>query len=156
MVCDTAVLALTFCSSGDYRQPGGNGSYQDSPPKRRLCALCLGLTSVGVLSQKLLLYDAIGCRFQTVKLRGRNPNCAICGDNPTIHELLDYELMCNMKANDGPQMLAIMPPECTISCRVRLHNSDTDSSRISKTSSKQGDPICSWMCELLYNMTFVN
>ena len=31
--------------------------------------------------------------FRTVKVR-RNPNCPLCGDNPTIKELIDYEVFC--------------------------------------------------------------
>jgi adenylyltransferase/sulfurtransferase len=33
--------------------------------------------------------------FRTVKLR-RNPDCPLCGDNPTITELIDYEIFCGV------------------------------------------------------------
>ena len=37
-----------------------------------------------VLSRRMLVYDALSGRFMTVKLRGRNPSCAACGDSPTV------------------------------------------------------------------------
>jgi adenylyltransferase/sulfurtransferase len=47
------------------------------------------------LSGRLLLIDALSMEFRTVKLR-RNPNCPLCGDEPTIHELIDYEIFCGI------------------------------------------------------------
>ncbi|MGE5595325.1 MAG: molybdopterin-synthase adenylyltransferase MoeB [Hyphomicrobiales bacterium] len=45
------------------------------------------------LVNRLLLYDALSLEFRVVKVR-RDPNCPLCGDNPTIHELIDYEQFC--------------------------------------------------------------
>jgi len=45
------------------------------------------------LVNRLLLYDALSLEFRIVKVR-RDPNCPLCGDNPTIHELIDYEQFC--------------------------------------------------------------
>ena len=45
------------------------------------------------LVNRLLLYDALSLEFRVVKVR-RDPNCPLCGDNPTIHELIDYEEFC--------------------------------------------------------------
>jgi len=45
---------------------------------------------------RLLLIDALSMDFRTVKLR-RNPQCPLCGDNPTVHELIDYEIFCGLK-----------------------------------------------------------
>lgn len=44
---------------------------------------------------RLLLIDALSMEFRTVKLR-RNRECPLCGDNPTIHELIDYEVFCGI------------------------------------------------------------
>jgi adenylyltransferase/sulfurtransferase len=44
---------------------------------------------------RLLLYDALAMRFRELKLR-RNPECPACGDNPTIHELIDYHEFCGV------------------------------------------------------------
>lgn len=53
-----------------------------------------------VLSQKLLILDATCSRFQTIKLRGRNKDCVVCGDNPTVTQLIDYEQFCGTGAHD--------------------------------------------------------
>ena len=49
------------------------------------------------LASRLLLIDALDMEFRTVKIR-RNPDCPLCGDNPTIHELIDYEAFCGVPA----------------------------------------------------------
>lgn len=48
---------------------------------------------------RLLLYDGLQMRFEEVKL-GKNPKCPVCGENPTITELIDYEAFCGMPAHD--------------------------------------------------------
>lgn len=42
---------------------------------------------------RLLLYDAFKMRFRELKLR-RDPECPVCGDTPTIRELIDYDQFC--------------------------------------------------------------
>src|SRR5437588_5001654 len=44
---------------------------------------------------RLLLYDALAMRFRELKLR-RNLECPVCGDHPTIHELIDYQQFCGI------------------------------------------------------------
>jgi adenylyltransferase/sulfurtransferase len=44
---------------------------------------------------RLLLFDALGMRFRELKLR-KDPKCPICGENPTIHELIDYQQFCGI------------------------------------------------------------
>jgi adenylyltransferase/sulfurtransferase len=46
---------------------------------------------------RLLLFDALAMSFRTLKLR-RDPNCPICGPNPTIRGLIDYEAFCGLEA----------------------------------------------------------
>lgn len=49
------------------------------------------ITGAGeLLTGSLLTYDALKNEFHTIKLP-RNPHCAVCGGNPTITELIDYE-----------------------------------------------------------------
>jgi molybdopterin/thiamine biosynthesis adenylyltransferase/rhodanese-related sulfurtransferase len=48
---------------------------------------------------RLLLYDALNMAFDEVRLR-KNPKCPVCGENPTITELIDYEQFCGMPAHD--------------------------------------------------------
>jgi molybdopterin/thiamine biosynthesis adenylyltransferase len=45
------------------------------------------------LVNRLLLFDSLSMEFREVKIP-RDPNCPLCGDNPTIHELIDYEAFC--------------------------------------------------------------
>src|SRR5262249_11280340 len=42
---------------------------------------------------RLLLFDALKMKFRELKLR-RNPECPLCGDNPTIKQLIDYDQFC--------------------------------------------------------------
>ena len=54
------------------------------------------LTGIGEpLIGRLMLYDALSMRFRELRLR-RNPNCPVCGDHPTIRELIDYEQFCGI------------------------------------------------------------
>ena len=47
------------------------------------------------LSSRLLLIDALSMNFREVKLK-RNPSCPLCGDDPTVTELIDYEIFCGL------------------------------------------------------------
>ena len=50
-----------------------------------------------LLTGKLLTYDALKMEFQTIKLP-KDDHCAVCGDEPTITELIDYEQAeCDLK-----------------------------------------------------------
>lgn len=55
------------------------------------------LGAEGILLNRLLLFDAWKMRFRELKLR-KNPNCPLCGENPTIKELVDYDEFCGLKA----------------------------------------------------------
>jgi adenylyltransferase/sulfurtransferase len=44
---------------------------------------------------RLLLFDALGTNFREVKLH-KDPNCPLCGKNPTITKLIDYEKFCQV------------------------------------------------------------
>ncbi|GAC1318892.1 MAG: hypothetical protein NVSMB2_13860 [Chloroflexota bacterium] len=45
------------------------------------------------LVNRLMLFDSLSMEFREVKIP-RDPNCPLCGDHPTIHELIDYEAFC--------------------------------------------------------------
>lgn len=49
------------------------------------------------LVNRLLLYDALSLEFRIVKVR-RDPDCPLCGDNPTVTELIDYDVFCGAPA----------------------------------------------------------
>ena len=65
--------------------------------------LGIGDTLVG----RLLLIDALGMNFRTLKLR-KNPDCPVCGTHPTVTELIDYDQFCGIpKASEaGPLEVA--------------------------------------------------
>ncbi len=42
---------------------------------------------------RLMIYDALEMTYRTVKVR-KDPECAVCGKNPTVTELIDYEAFC--------------------------------------------------------------
>ena len=50
---------------------------------------------------RLLLFDALGMNFRELQLR-RNPDCPVCGDHPTIRELIDYEQFCGIQPDTEP------------------------------------------------------
>ncbi len=60
--------------------------------------LILGLGET--LTGRLLLFDALNMEFRQVKVR-RNPSCPVCGDNPTVTELIDYEEFCGLPHAEG-------------------------------------------------------
>lgn len=62
----------------------------------------------GVLSQRLLLFDGLESTFRNIRLRPKNNNCHVCGLDPTITMLQDYEVFCGSKANDKDPMLNLM------------------------------------------------
>src|SRR5713226_9641634 len=49
---------------------------------------------------RLLLYDALQMKFQEFKVR-RNPKCPMCGDKPTITQLIDYEQFCGIRGQEA-------------------------------------------------------
>jgi len=50
---------------------------------------------------RLVLFDALAMRFRELKLR-RNPDCPICGERPTIHQLIDYQEFCGIPRHEAP------------------------------------------------------
>jgi sulfur-carrier protein adenylyltransferase/sulfurtransferase len=50
---------------------------------------------------RLLLYDALQMSFQEFKVR-RNPKCPMCGDKPTITQLIDYDQFCGLRGQEAP------------------------------------------------------
>jgi adenylyltransferase/sulfurtransferase len=59
------------------------------------------------LVNRLLLFDAWHMKFREFKLR-KDPNCPVCGENPTIKELIDYEQFCGLASS---QQVAAPPIE---------------------------------------------
>jgi adenylyltransferase/sulfurtransferase len=62
---------------------------------------------------RLLLVDALSMRFRELKLR-KNPDCVICGPNPTITKLVDYEAFCGIPQAEASMAAAGRIPEVTV------------------------------------------
>jgi adenylyltransferase/sulfurtransferase len=73
--------------------------------------LKLALGKGSSLIGRLLLFNALEMKFREVRLR-RDPQCPLCGENPTITKLIDYEMFCGIM----PQPAASMsnPDEVTV------------------------------------------
>ena len=54
------------------------------------------------LSGRLLMFDALAMKFREMKIR-RDPQCPVCGDNPTITELIDYQQFCGVPSGPTEQ-----------------------------------------------------
>ncbi|XP_058790258.1 adenylyltransferase and sulfurtransferase MOCS3-like [Phymastichus coffea] len=80
-----------------------------------LQAIKIILGMPGILAGKLLIFDGIDTIFRNLKLRSNNPDCAVCGSNPKIRSLIDYEEFCGAKANDKNPDLKILNTDERIS-----------------------------------------
>lgn len=69
--------------------PGTIGTLQATEAIKQI--LGIGEPLIG----KLLIYNALDMNFDFIKLK-KNPNCKICGPNPTITELIDYYEFCGV------------------------------------------------------------
>lgn len=58
-------------------------------------AIKIALGKGNLLKGRMLVFDALDMAFREVKVR-RDPNCPVCGDNPTVTELIDYEWFCGV------------------------------------------------------------
>jgi len=69
--------------------PGAVGTIQATETVKLI--LGIGEPLIG----RLLLYDALSMRFREMKLR-KDPGCPVCGENPTVTELIDYQEFCGI------------------------------------------------------------
>jgi adenylyltransferase/sulfurtransferase len=64
------------------------------------------ITGVGEpLLGSLMVYDALEMEFRKIKVR-KDPNCAVCGEHPTVTELIDYEAFCGVVSEEAQQAAA--------------------------------------------------
>jgi adenylyltransferase/sulfurtransferase len=64
------------------------------------------LTGIGEpLVGKLMIYDALEMEYRKLKVR-KDPNCALCGENPTVTGLIDYETFCGAISDDAAEAAA--------------------------------------------------
>jgi sulfur-carrier protein adenylyltransferase/sulfurtransferase len=59
---------------------------------------------------RLLLFDALQMRFRELKLR-KNPDCPVCGKNPTVTKLIDYQEFCGIRGEEAASTVSV--PEIT-------------------------------------------
>ncbi len=73
---------------------------------------------------RLLLYDALDMTFREMKVR-KNPKCPICGPNPTITKLIDYEEFCGVRGVDAAPTSASLGGEITpLELKARIDRGD--------------------------------
>jgi molybdopterin/thiamine biosynthesis adenylyltransferase/rhodanese-related sulfurtransferase len=61
---------------------------------------------------RLVSFDALKLRFKEFKIR-KDPNCPICGDHPTIHQLIDYDQFCGIPQADAEAAKELDVPTIT-------------------------------------------
>jgi len=84
-------------------------------------AIKIILGAPDIMVNRLLLFDAWRMRFRELKLR-KNPDCPVCGDNPTIKELIDYEEFCGITQQPEPK--PTMEEITAIELKQRLDKGD--------------------------------
>jgi sulfur-carrier protein adenylyltransferase/sulfurtransferase len=57
------------------------------------------------LAGRLMIYDALEMSYRTVRVR-KDPECPVCGKNPTITSLIDYDAFCGTVSEDAQQAAA--------------------------------------------------
>ena len=61
------------------------------------------ITGIGdSLLGRLMVYDALDMTYRQVKIR-KDPNCAVCGEHPTVTELIDYEAFCGTISDEAAE-----------------------------------------------------
>lgn len=98
--------------------PGIIGTIQATEAIKLL--LGVGETLLG----RLLMLDALRMRFREIRLR-KDPECPACGENPTVHELIDYEQFCGYTPqHELEQEMASIPEIDPAELKARLDRGD--------------------------------
>jgi adenylyltransferase/sulfurtransferase len=64
------------------------------------------ITGIGdPLVGRLMIYDALDMTYRSVKVR-KDPECPVCGKNPTVTELIDYEEFCGAVSEEAQEAAA--------------------------------------------------
>jgi molybdopterin/thiamine biosynthesis adenylyltransferase/rhodanese-related sulfurtransferase len=75
--------------------PGMMGIIQATEVIKLICQI--GEPLIG----RMLLLDALSMKFQELKLK-KDPACPVCGPNPTVKELIDYDQFCGIRGQEAP------------------------------------------------------
>jgi len=82
--------------------PGAIGTIQATETVKLI--LGIGEPLIG----RLMLYDALGMSFREMKLR-KDPDCPVCGENPTVTELIDYQEFCGIPQATAAEQANVVP-----------------------------------------------
>lgn len=84
------------------------------------------------MAGRLFLYDGLSFSTRVIKLRPKQASCSVCGDNPSVTQLIDYNQFCGSQADDKSHSInvsylllqtCIQPLNqsfCLISSHIRL------------------------------------
>lgn len=90
---------VTNCSDGGVlgMVPGLIGNLQAI----EIVKIILGFSDEQVLNKRMIFFDASNMKFRNVKIRGRNPECVVCGENPTLKDVsqFNYDDFCQVSCN---------------------------------------------------------
>lgn len=103
---------ITNCSDGGVLGPvtGVIGSLQ----ALEVIKIIIGLGPS--YSKKMFVFDGLTGDVRIFKLRGKKVDCQVCGENPSITKLIDYELFCNVKASDKDMSVSILNDSERVCC----------------------------------------
>lgn len=72
---------------------------------------------------RLLLFDALAMKFRELKLR-KNPECPVCGKNPTVTKLIDYVQFCGIRGEEAPSTVTNIPEITPRDLKSRMDKGD--------------------------------
>ncbi|MDQ4062555.1 MAG: molybdopterin-synthase adenylyltransferase MoeB [Actinomycetota bacterium] len=98
--------------------PGAIGTIQATETVKLI--LGIGEPLIG----RLLLYDALGMSFRQMKLR-KDSNCPVCGENPTVTELIDYQEFCGIPQANAQEAANEVPEINVQDLKQKLDNGES-------------------------------
>src|SRR5438128_1256634 len=97
--------------------PGTIGTIQATETIKLL--LGIGEPLIG----RLLLYDALKMHYREMRLR-KDPDCPVCGENPTVTELIDYQQFCGVRQQPQAETQNTMEEITATELKQRLDHGD--------------------------------
>lgn len=83
----------------------------------------------------MLVFDGLHGTFRNIKLRPKQKNCVVCGDNPTLKRLIDYEEFCGSPATDKDHSVHLLNEDERVTCKVNILISNLFSDGLSDIST---------------------
>jgi adenylyltransferase/sulfurtransferase len=97
--------------------PGAVGTIQATETVKLI--LGIGEPLIG----RLLLYDALGMSFREMTLR-KDPDCPVCGENPTVTELIDYQEFCGIPQAQAAEQANGVPEITVTKLKQKIDNGE--------------------------------